>query len=68
MAEKLHSAPIIDNKLFSVHVWPEQVDGANIEWRGRVTAQPGGEIAYFRTWDALIAYIQQQLINPIETE
>ena len=55
------------NQLFTVHVWAEQLGTGQTEWRGRVTSLVGGKVAYFRTWDALIAYMQTALDETVGT-
>ena len=48
------------NQLFSVHIWAEEIDDEQVEWRGRITSATSSEIVYFRTWDALRAYFEQR--------
>lgn len=54
------------NKLFSIHVWAEEVADGTVEWRGRVTSQPAGTVAYFRKWTELIQHMQLQLDDPLQ--
>jgi hypothetical protein len=41
------------NHLFTVHVWQEQINVDQAEWRGKVCLLASGEVRYFRGWPAL---------------
>ena len=47
-------------RTFILRVWlePGASTGAG-EWRGELRSVPGGETAYFRTWDALPALMRR---------
>ncbi len=50
-----------ETHLFILRIWREMLDGGQAEWRGRVQLVPGGELLYFRTWDALVEHIVDAL-------
>ena len=43
--------------LFTLRVWPEEVDDGHVEWRGKVQHVTSGEVHYFRDWDAMLAFL-----------
>ena len=53
--------------LFTVRMWPEAV-GEELEWRGKVQHVTGGETRYFRTWSALVAFLEEMLAAMDEAE
>jgi hypothetical protein len=48
-------------QLFTLRVWSEEVGEAQTEWRGRVQHVATGETRYFRTWEALVQFLTDQL-------
>ena len=48
-------------QLFTLRVWSEEVGEAQTEWRGRVQHVATGETRYFRTWEALVQFLNEQL-------
>jgi hypothetical protein len=48
-------------QLFTLRVWNEEVGDAKTEWRGRVQHVATGETRYFRTWEALVQFLTEQL-------
>jgi hypothetical protein len=49
--------------LFTLRVWPEYLGDGRTEWRGQVRHVPSGETYYFREWPALVAALQQELLE-----
>lgn len=49
--------PYHPSHLFTVRVWPEEVDTGQVEWRGQVEHVLSGEIRYFRDWRTLIDHL-----------
>lgn len=47
--------------LFTVRLWPEELDDDCIEWRGQVQHVLSGERRYFRDWVTLVAILQAKL-------
>ncbi len=47
--------------LITVRLWLEDAEGERAEWRGRVRSEVDGETHYFRTWEALMNYLQGML-------
>ena len=43
--------------LFTLRVWPEEVDDGQIEWRGKVQHVTSGDVFYFREWEAMLAFL-----------
>ena len=43
--------------LFTLRVWPEEIDDGRLEWRGTVQHVTSGEVHYFRDWDAMLAFL-----------
>ena len=43
-----------DSQLFSIRLWPEDLDDGQTEWRGQVRHLSSGESRYFREWPALV--------------
>lgn len=48
----------VRSSLFTVRVWPEEVDGGRVEWRGKVQCVASGDTLYFRDWTAMAAFIR----------
>lgn len=44
-----------------LRLWPEEIDGDQVEWRGQVQHVTSGETRYFRDWSTLVALLQQML-------
>ena len=49
--------------LFTVRVWQEDLGRGQREWRGKLQHVLGGEARYFRDWAALVATLQQMLLE-----
>jgi hypothetical protein len=47
--------PAYQLHLFLVRLWPERVDGDQVEWRGEVKYTHTGEVRYFRHGPSLYA-------------
>jgi hypothetical protein len=47
--------------LFTVRLWPEELEPGSTEWRGKVTYVLSGEARYFREWSDLLEFIRQTL-------
>lgn len=48
----------VHSSLFTVRVWPEELEDGRVEWRGKVQSVPSGETLYFRDWDTMMAFIR----------
>jgi hypothetical protein len=46
------------SQLFTLRVWSEEVDGGDIEWRGKVQRTVSRETLYFREWEALLSFLR----------
>lgn len=47
--------------LYTVRIWPEELEEDRWEWRGKVTFITSGEETYFRDWETLVEIIQRDL-------
>ena len=47
--------------LFTVRVWQEEIGTDQTEWRGKVQLFPGGDVRYFRGWEALVPLLLMML-------
>jgi hypothetical protein len=50
--------------LFSMRLWPEEMDDGQIEWRGQVQHVLSGETHYFRDWSTLVGHLLTLLPIP----
>jgi hypothetical protein len=50
--------------LFTLRVWPEEVDSALVEWRGKVQHVPEGETLCFRDWNSMLEFLRETLGAP----
>ena len=50
--------------LFTLRLWPEELDHARSEWRGQLRLVASGEVWYFRDWQALLVRLQAVLPGP----
>ncbi|MDQ7858464.1 MAG: hypothetical protein QN174_03325 [Armatimonadota bacterium] len=46
-------------QLFTLRVWTEAVGENKKEWRGKVQHIPTGETRYFRSWEALVEFLER---------
>lgn len=53
--------PFRRTHLFTVRLWVEPVAADQAEIRGRVQHVLSGEALYFRTWQALLAFVEEKL-------
>ncbi len=49
---------------FIIRLWPEDLGGGELEWRGKVQNIATGEFAYFRDWPGLAAVVQKIVEQP----
>jgi hypothetical protein len=49
------------SQLFTVRLWVEEVSSNHSEWRGKVQRIPGGEMLYFRDWEAMKVFLLSSL-------
>jgi hypothetical protein len=49
------------SQLFTVRLWVEEGESHGSEWRGKVQRIPGGEMLYFRDWEAMKAFLLASL-------
>ena len=47
--------------LFTVRVWLDGAGQPDVAWRGKVQHPVSGAWRYFRDWEALIAFLQNQM-------
>ncbi|MCL4861036.1 MAG: hypothetical protein KJZ93_16590 [Caldilineaceae bacterium] len=47
--------------LFTVRLWPEEIDASHFEWRGEVKKITNGQTYYFRDWATLVQLIVKML-------
>jgi len=47
--------------LFTVRLWPEEVNNGQREWRGKVQGITTGEMYYFREWQMLVQLLLSML-------
>ena len=47
--------------LFTLRIWSESLDRAQVEWRGKLQALPDGEAYFFRGWPELIDRLEAML-------
>jgi len=55
------SPPAPRSQLFTLRIWPEDLGGGTIDWRGLVQHVGSGEARYFRDWATLEAFVDEQL-------
>lgn len=56
------------SQLFTLRVWVEEVGDGRREIRGQIKQIPNGEIAYFREWAAMQAFVKRWLRAEETTE
>jgi len=52
------------SQLFTLRVWPEEVDEGETEWRGKLQRVVDGDTFYFRDWGAMLVLLRQILESP----
>ncbi len=60
-----HPAP--RSHVFILRIWPEEMGGGEIEWRGKVQHVTSGEARYFRDWPTLQTFVEELLRAEPET-
>jgi hypothetical protein len=65
MTPRAQGAHDARSHLFTVRVWPEEIEGRQLEWRGKIQYAANGETLYFRAWDSMLAFLQQTLESSI---
>ena len=50
--------PAQSSQLFMLRMWPEDLGGGQVEWRGRVQHVASGEARYFHDWATLEAFVR----------
>lgn len=48
--------------LFTIRLWPEEIDAGQFEWRGEVKKIASGQTHYFRDWQTLV-HLMTQMLN-----
>lgn len=56
-----HDQPYHPSHLFTVRLWPEEVDAGQVEWRGEIRHVISGDARYFRDWPTLIEHLVAML-------
>jgi hypothetical protein len=49
--------PAPSSHTFLLRLWPEELGGGQIDWRGSVQHVASGEARYFRDWPAFQAFV-----------
>jgi len=49
------------SQLFTLRVWTEAVGESQTEWRGKVQHIATGEARYFRSWQALVEFLERRM-------
>jgi hypothetical protein len=49
------------SQLFTLRVWTEAVGDSQTEWRGKVQHIATGEARYFRSWQALVEFLERRM-------
>ena len=47
-------------QLFTLRVWTEAVGDGQTEWRGKIQHIATGEATYFRSWKALVEFLERR--------
>jgi len=55
-----------NSHLFTLRIWPEDLGGGQIAWRGSVQHANSGEARYFRDWPTLEAFILERLATDLQ--
>lgn len=57
------NGPLEPNRshVFTLHLWREKLGAAQYEWRGRIRRINQGEGTYFRDWQTLVHFLQDNL-------
>ncbi len=55
MAEQAPSRSL----LFTIRLWPEQIETGTVQWRGKVQHVLSSEAFYFGDWDELVIRLRQ---------
>ncbi|HET9493033.1 MAG TPA: hypothetical protein VFR15_02265 [Chloroflexia bacterium] len=45
------------SELFTLRVWPEEITGGQVEWRGKIQRVTSGESTYFHSWEAMMSFL-----------
>ncbi len=51
-------------QVFILRIWYEDMGEGQFEWRASVKHSRDGEVRYFRDWQTLSTYLQEQLRYP----
>jgi subtilisin-like proprotein convertase family protein len=65
MAPRAQGAHDARSHLFTVRLWPEEIEGERLEWRDKIQYAANGETLYFRAWESMLAFLQQTLDTSI---
>ena len=49
------------SQLFTLRLWPEELEQGQTEWRGQVRCVLSGDVRYFRDWPTLIAFLLESM-------
>ncbi len=47
--------------LFVLRLWPEDMGGGKVDWRGSVRHVNSGQVHYYRDWAMLRAFVDEML-------
>lgn len=61
VTDRIPDHPLRRTHLFTLRLWIEPVAADPAEIRGRVQHVLTGEALYFRTWPALLAFVEEKL-------
>jgi len=48
------------SQLFTLRVWTEAVGDGQTEWRGKIQHIATGDARYFRSWAALVEFLERR--------
>jgi hypothetical protein len=54
--------------LVTIRLWQEELGSGRSEWRGQLQLVASGETRYFRDWAALVAHLDEMLVEFDEIE
>mgnify|MGYP000900012963 FL=1 len=54
------------SQLFTLRMWPEDLGGGQIAWRGSVQHANSGEARYFRDWPTLETFVEERLAADLQ--
>jgi hypothetical protein len=59
----MEESMLYTSHLFTVRVWPEELEPGRVEWRSQVEHVMSGQARYFRRWSDLVEFMTKQLLD-----